>query len=281
MPKGAKRTQKLSRAAIRAILSSQKQARLLKRQEQRARAAVKSFRVTKADKGNLVFIGVKGQRNPQYKGRKGYLVHVTKTGKKRLVKQSKQALPFLPRKITDITVPFKKQFRQAQRQFSLSRLQKTASGKTIVRGSGKVATAGAWDFSDKTVAKIAKSLKKTIESQRSHRSFLVQAMVRVKRADGTETVYEVNVPIDKADHVAIRLAGLENFVRQKFYAYMARELAYDGLVSSGSANHVARLKDNQGLDKADWTQDDGQKWRGNESEVVHIVEIQWQILQAK
>lgn len=280
-PAKAAATKTLTRKQIQALLQSQKLQRQLKRQETRAQAAKKAFRVRKSDRGQLVFIGVKGTRNPQDKGRKGYLIHVTKSGKKRLIKQGNQKFPFLPRKLTDVVVPFKKSFRQAQKKFQLAQLEKTAAGKVVDRGSGKVDISGAWDFSDSVVAKLAGSIKKTIERQRSRRSFLIKALVLVEKSDGSSRVYEVNVPIDRADHTAIRLAGIHNFVRQKFYAYMARELAYDGLVSSGSANHIRRLGINKGKKKSEWEQKDGEKWRANESEIVKIKQIEWQILQAK
>ena len=154
------------------------------------------------------------------------------------------------------------------------------SGKVVVKGSGKLKSRGQFDFNDKLVDKFAKGIKKTIQGQRSHRKFLITAMVLVRRQDGTDKAYTVEVPIEKADHVAIEIGGIRNFVRQKFYAFMARELAFDGFVSTGSANHIRRLKENKGKKRKDWTKD-GQVWEGHDYETVRILTIEYRIEQIK
>lgn len=288
MATGAKRSQKktpsghryMTRGEIVQILSSQKADALVRRQHETANAAKRKFRLRKSDRGKLVFIGVSGQRSPELKGRKGFLIYVTKTGKKQLVTEKRSIAPHKPRKLGEINIPQIKKFRKAAKDFVHARLEKTGTGKAVVKGSGVVEPNRVWDFSDKVVDSIAKSLKKTISGQRSHRSFLVKAIVFAKLADGSTRSWEVNVPIARADHAAIKLGGLKNFVRQKFYAFMARELAFDGFVTSGSANHIRRLKQNKGLPKEKWTQTDGEMWRGNEAQVIQIQSIEWQILQA-
>lgn len=272
---------KISPSQLRKQLEKQKFQRKLVRQEKQAFKAKASFRVRKADKGKIIFIGTKGERDATRKGRKGYLIYVTKSGKKQLLKQKTRREPYKASTITDLNIPLKKKLRIAQKQFFKSRLVKTQSGREVVKAKGSFDITGAWDFSDSVVTKLAKPLRKALEAQRSRRSFLIRAMVLIELEYGSEKTYEINVPIDRSDNVAIKLAGVENFIRYKFYAYMARELAFDGYVTSGSSNHVARLKQNQGEERQNWTQDDGNKWRGNESQVVKIREIQWQILQAQ
>lgn len=270
----------LSGKSIAAKLSKQKLAKVQQRQQFRAEKAKKGFRPTKAERGQFVFIGRNGKRNPTGKGRKGFLVYVTKSGKKQLIRAKGQK-DYRPRTISSYNIPFVKKFKTAEKDFMLARLEKTSEGSRVVRGRGKVSVSGAWDFSDKVISSIAGKVRKTIEGQRSRRSFLIRANVLVEKSDGSTKVYEVIVPIDRADNVAIKLAGVEAFIRQKFYAFMARELAYDGIVTSGSANHIRRLKQNQGLPQEEWTQRDGNKWRGNESEIVKIRQIEWEVLQSK
>ncbi len=271
--------------AVRQFTRKQLQKRLLRQksdaklaaQKGRAFQAVKSFRVRKADRGKFISVTGTGKRGANLKGRKGYLVYVSKAGKKSLANHSKD---YKPRKMTDISAPLWRNYKAAQ-EFETAKLEKTASGKSVVKGRGSVEVSGANDFSDSVVAKIAKSLKKTIEGQASHRSFLISANVLVVLPDGTNRVYSFVVPIAKADHISIKLGGLINFVRHKFYAFMAREMAFDGYVTAGSANHVRRLKENKGKDVGEFTTRDGNMWRGNESEIIHIKQIEWQIEQAK
>lgn len=266
-----------SRATLQKRLARQKAQARVDRQKARAQAAVRHFRVRKADHGKFVLVTTKGNRGASLKGRKGYLIYISKKGRKSLATHTKD---YKPKKATDIEAPIWRN-RKAAKEFEVAKLELTSKGKAVVRGKGALAISGVNDFSDKIVGTIANSLKSTIERQASHRSFLISANVLIVKQDGSTRVYSFSVPIAKADHIAIELGGLKNFVRQKFYAFMARELAFDGYVSSGSANHVRRLSDNAGLPPEDWTQDDGQQWRGNESEIVHIKSIEWKIEQAK
>lgn len=280
-----RQTIKLSAAAIRKQFALQ---RLQSRERQQRRAAYAArdiYKPRKKDYGKLTFVGTKGQKDPQAKGRKGYLLYITKTGKKWLVRQvtsSRNASQYKPRKLTSLSPRESHTLRNKIKDFTRARLVKVSSGKAAVKGRGSVSgSMGQYDFSDKVVAKIAKALKKTIESQRSQRVFIIKAMVLIKLPDGTEETVEVEVPIEKNDAIAIKLAGLVNFVRQKFYGFMARELAFLGYVTTGSANHTRRLADNDGLDKEDWTDSRGENWVGADKDVVRILRIDWIIQQSK
>lgn len=267
-----------SRKQIAAQLQKQKEAERLIRLSKQRKAAIRSFRVAKKDKGKIIFIGIKGKRNPQSKGRKGYLIYVTKSGKKQLVGKDVK-----PEKITRAKIPLQKRYAKSSKQFQSARLIKVRRGKVsrpVVRGKGDVngGKKGS-DFNDKVVKAITGSVKKAIERVKSHRTFLVKVNVLVELTDRGTRVFSFNVPIERPDHVAIRQGGLENWTRKKFYAYMANELRFEGLVTSGSNNHIRRLKENRGK-KYGFTKG-GQPWDGNGSEVVKILTIEWQILQSK
>ena len=225
-------------------------------------------------------IGTRGQKDPQAKGRKGFLVYVSKTGRVRLVKGGKPGEPFRARKFRELTAGAKNLRKQAK-AFETSKLELTAQQKPIRKGGGKVATAGgAYDFSDTIVAKIASDVKTALESQASQRSMLISTNALVKKPDGDTTVISFQVQIDKQDHQAIGLGGIKNFVRRKFYTFMARQLEFQGLVTRGSANHVRRRPENRGKPRAEWIQADGQRWRGNESGIAEIKTLEYKIEQA-
>lgn len=250
-------------------------------QARRARAARDAYKPRKKDRGKVVLVGISGQRDPQAHGKRGYAVYVTKTGKKQLLiaKGTKDA--YRPKKIKDVELPARKNLKRAVADFQRSKLETVSSGREIIKGSGKVTISGQWDFNNRVVEKLARSIKKALEAQKSKRSFLIDAMVSVKLPDGTTQVYQVSVPIDRPDHIAIKLGGILNFVRQKFYAFMARELAYDGYVSSGSYNHIRKLQVNAFLSKEYWLNQYDEKWAGIDKEVVHIEAIEWKIKQVK
>ena len=226
-------------------------------------------------------IGVKGQKNPQNKGRKGFLAYVTKTGKVWILKGRKKD-PYKARKMRELEPEgSNRALRKAAKKFDEAKLVLTKRGKPVVRGRGKVLPGAGFEFSDNVVSTIAKDLKNAIEAQQSRRSFNVRINTLVELPDGTKRVYETSVPIDKQDRQAVEIGGVKNFVRQKVYCFLARQLQFDGFVSQGSANHVRRLSANKNKERGEWIQRDGSKWRGNESAVVKISAMEYKIEQAQ
>lgn len=248
----------------------------------RARAARDLFNPQKKDRGRLIEIGPKGQRNP--KGVK-YVIHITRSGKKRLHRlegdrpYSAHKHPVLKRQ---------RNLSKVEKEFTRSKLVVTGAGTEVLKGKGSVSVKGPNDFSDTVISKLARSLKKTIEGQRSQRSFLIEAKLLIRHADKTTSVVEVDVPIARADNIAIKLAGIKNFVREKFYAFFAKQLQYLGYITQGSANHIARQLD---IDPADVGEEEWQQyhdasehnihWSTPRFEVVRIEAIDWRINQAK
>lgn len=276
---------KLTQGQIRKQIALQRKQAKERLERKAAYNARNIYKPRKKDRGKLVFIGTKGQKDPQRKGRKGYLLYVTKTGKKWLVKQvtnKRNTSQFRPRKLSSIAPRETRATRNAAKKFESAKLVRVATGEAATKGSGTASgSKGGYDFSDKVVLKLAKSLKKTIEGQASHRSFLITAMVLVQLPDGTQETVQVQLPIDKADHIAIKLGGLVNFVRHKFYAFMARELAHLGYVTVGSSNHIRRLEENKGAEPGEYVDKLGKNWTGNDLDVVRIIRIDWIIQQAK
>jgi hypothetical protein len=270
---------KLTPGQIAQRLKAQKKAAGIKRQEKIAQAARTAYLPRKKDRGKIVMIGTRGQKDPQAKGRKGFLVYVSKTGRVRLVKGGKPGEPFRARKFRELTAGAKNLRKKAQ-SFETSKLELTAQQKPIRKGGGNVTAGGAYDFSDTIVTKIAIDVKTALESQASQRSMLITTNALVKKPDGETTVISFQVQIDKQDHQAIALGGIKNFVRRKFYTFMARQLEFQGLVTKGSANHVRRRPENRGKVRSEWIQADGQRWRGNESGVAEIKTLEYKIEQA-
>lgn len=286
MPKrGAKRVAgattisivRFSAKQLAAKFQQQKERRKLELQLERAQKAARKFRPRKNERNSIVFIGLKGDRGVAAKGRKGYAVYIDSKGRKKILSLRKHGLR--PVFLSEVDFNNTRGTRVARKKFIASQRKTTAKGNAVVKSKGIVKPSGPYDFSDKVVKKIAKSLKKSFDSQMSQRRFLVNALVLIRLPDKTTRVYNIQVPIAKPDHIAIAVGGMENFVRHKFYAFLARELAFDGFVTAGSANHVRRLKANKGKSRDQWTDNNGERWRGNEDEVVRIERIEWKIEQ--
>lgn len=279
--KGKSKERIISKQRLAEILSKQRQQAKDERAKQKAIQARIKFKPLKKDFGKIVMIGVKGERNPQAKGRKGYLVSVSKTGKKKLTKVADGKNPYKPVKIADVEPQInKKNIKQVKNFLTARRDNLTADKRVILRCKDSFKMGGSHEFSESVVTKMATSLKECIERQASHRSFLMNANVLVRLPDGSNRAYNVLLPIDKPDHISIELGGMKNFIRKKFYAFMARELAFDGLVTTGSANHIRRLADNEDADPSEWVEPSGEIWRGNESEICNVRSIEWRIEQS-
>ena len=268
----------ISQKEINRRFAAQKNQSYIKLILKKAEAATKAFKAKASDRGKLVFIGVKGERDPALKGRKGYLISVSKTGKKLLLKQKKHG--YKPTRFPP-ELPLDKRFSKQRKAFTLSTRRMTARGTAIVRSSGKIKLKSAYEFSDKTVSKIAKDIRRALQQQQSQRIFVIRVIALCVLPDKTTRTYETQIPIQKADRIAIQLAGIKNFVSQKVYAFLARELSYDGFVSSGSSNHIRKLKGNRGKKRSEWKDRHGEAWRGRDDEVVRIEQIEWIIEQAK
>lgn len=249
-------------------------------QKARALAARDGYKPRKKDRGKFVFVGTKGKAHPEKKGRKGYLLYITKSGKKWLMTQKGRKSPYQSRKFSEIEPTTQKNLRKRAQAFQRSKLVEVSKHKAAVKGKGKVDISGAWDFNDKVVRKIANSLKRTIEKQAAKRTFLIDVIALVELRDKSTRVFQFSLPIDKPDHIAIEIGGMMNFVSQKFYTFLAKELAYAGFVSSGSANHIRHLEENEDAEPGEYTKN-GEDWEGNDLEMVHIKSIEWSIKQAQ
>jgi hypothetical protein len=272
------RTKIMSAGAISRQLAKQAQAAQARRNERalikRAKESVLKFKPRKADRGGLVMVSSNGKRNPQSKGKRGYLVYVTKTGKKWLVKQKGQ--PLKPRKITQLTVP-EIRMRKAARKFQEKRRIFISHGKhkvrPVVKGEGEIVG------EKELVNKLTEAIYRVINRQESHRLFLVQLVIRVELPDGQAETFSTAVEIGKADHVAIERGGIRNFVRKKVWAFLAIELAMAGYVSQESNNHIRRAARNKGRRKSSWTDGRGDRWKGIDKQVVRITHIEYKIEQ--
>lgn len=268
---------------ITAFRNQQKRDEKLARERRNAELARDAYKPRKKDLGKMLMIGFHGQKDPHKKGRVGYLIYVTKTGKKQLLKQGgMRKREYQPRKLKDTEAPIRKNLKRAIEQFHKTRLVLLKDGSGALRGKGNVKTGGPYEFGDEVVEKIARSIQKALKSQASNRNFLISVKGLFKRKGESQSeAFEFSVPIDKPDHILIHIEGMANFVARKFYAFMAKSLAFLGVVTNGSANHVRYLPDNQGLPIDEWTQDDGDNWRGAESEVVTLTHLDWRIEQGQ
>lgn len=277
----------MSPKQIRAQFAKQKAQGALQRTKEKAVYAITHYKPKKTDYGKLVMVAIKGGRNPQAKGRKGYLAYVSKGGKVSFVKQSK-GNAYSARKITDITIPYQRRFKNKLKQFQAARLEVVGKGRSVIKGSGTLSDfRRGSDFSDSVVTKLTGAVSKALSGQASHRNFLVEVMLLVELPGSEQKVYSFAVPIERPDHIAIQVGGVENWVRKKFYAEMANQLRFDGFITSGSANHIKRITGERVINPSIW--DDynsgqgrtGMNWGKGSLGVVKIITMEYQIKQSK
>lgn len=307
---------------FRKLRAEQKHNAYLKAQEKSARAASAAYKPRKRDRGKVILIGVKGQKDPQKKGRKGYPVYVTSTGKVQLLRP-KVAEPFKARKLREVELPLRKNLHKKVAAFESAKLVQIGKGKVsesakekrrlsrIIKdvnktgltgddnarlidfklargkGGGKVETGKAGhDFSQRAVDEMADSFAKIIRNQKGQRIFNIHTMALVELPDGTREVIEFSVRIERNDQDAIRVAGVRNFINRKFYAHMAQNLAFCGVISSGSANHIRKFMNVPEVTPQVWNEYNARMgrattWGGGGMAVARIISLEWRFEQSR
>ena len=228
----------------------------LSREKSQAKKATDAYKVKKSDKGKLVFIGFSGQRSPQLKGRKGFTIYVSNTGKKSFLKDSKNG--YRPQKFRDVEIKTRKNLHKKIKTFELSRMELIKQKRTysVKRYPHKTRCGGADDFSERVVNEISSIIKKRMDKQESRRIFQITAIAQIAVPGEKELlIVQIAVTIARADYVAIEQGGIEEFVRRKFWSAIARELEINDYVTRGSANHIRRLSVNAGQVESDFVQD--------------------------
>lgn len=249
--------------------------------------AFKKFRPKKADKGKIIFIGVRGGRLERGSAKRGFAVYVNTRGKKQIVRQLNRTTgrvekTAIPRRINTIDVT-RVRNKKAKKNYLTARLNPVARGalrrsKKELTGKGtryhgKIKTNKFYEKSD-AVVKIAKELVKAVRNTRSKKDFLVSIGLVVSDKEGKNHWIQLERRFSRADSQSVSHAEAQAFLGREVYAFLARELTMRGLVLAGSAAHVGRLKDNRGVERDEW-QKDGFLWEGHDSENVKIQRVEW------
>jgi hypothetical protein len=262
--------------------------------ENKFRAAIKVFRPRKSERGKIVFIGVKGGRDAGAKGRKGYAVYITKGGKKKPIRQLKGGRLATPaaRQLSSIDVS-RVRNKAAKKQFLIAKANKIAAGaiknvpttakvrdakKRIIPAGGTIYSgaipARSFYSGSAAVDEMAQRLKTALNSQRSKKTFLVTVGLVVKTADGQLRFFSTQRRINRQDYQRADAADLKQFFGREVYAFLAREMSAAGLVTTGSAAHIARLKQNKGKARSKWTKG-GFLWQGHDHQDATVVKVEY------
>jgi len=296
-PSASKKSSRKSlQARIAASFAAQALARKQARQKRNAYAARDAYKPRKGDAGRYVMVGTKGKRNPQDKGRKGYLVYVTKTGRKWLIKRGGKR-PYLSGRISELNPSDNrlqnaaKQFRQAKlRRFggkpTLRTLRKTEFSESEKKFNAKegiesekpeygetLETGGkGHDFSEAMVKKLGDELERRFGQTGRKTPLLFTALLLLESGE----VVQVQIAIPTLDKIGFQFGGLRQFIRGGFYASMAQQLAFLGYVTSGSANHIRRVT-GKSFSKSNWERYHDKTWTGKTPSVVTIIRIDWKL----
>jgi len=271
--------------------SEAKEARRLEKPE----AALRKYRPRKSEWGKLVFIGTKGNRDARGKGRKGWLVEISAKGKKSLVKDYRSGKVPNARLLKTID-PTNARSRKAKDEFlSKIRSRRVSEGKGrfdgMKKGSGKDGLS--FGSNSAAVRGMTDDIERALKSGRGGRQYVVEVIVLLEKLEDGERLdpLTVFVEISRADHGEIRVTGVRHFVERKVYGELARYLASKGLVTAGSANHVASLAINRRKKRSQWKKPFTRRtkagtkrstgqfylWEGHDAETVRILQMEWKI----
>lgn len=239
------------------------------------RSALSRFKPKVSDRGNIVFIGVTGKRDAAIHGRRGFAVYVDSKGRKNPIRQFHRNTGKLekiptPRKLATIDVGRVRSDR-ARKKFLTAHANKIIQGKIEnVPSSRKIRKGGKrphvpngtihsgelqtdnYYLNGETVGKLSKELRKAIKTSRGKRDFLVTIGVVCKTGNGDLFWITSQVTISRQQNQSISLDEARQFFGRVIYRLLAVELANRGLVLSGSAKHVQRLKINKGKPRSKW-----------------------------
>jgi hypothetical protein len=118
------------------------------------------------------------------------------------------------------------------------------------------------DFNAGVVPKVAAALKSAADKRASRREFSVDCAAVVRLPSGKVIATQFDANFKQADIQATQALGFyKPFVQQKLYASFAEQLKGLGLVTTGSAQHIARLPINAGLPRRQWRDSKGMAWK--------------------
>ena len=289
-------------------LADQKQERKRKlakvRNYKSAKAALRKFKPTKKDAGKIVFVDKFGKRITDARNkRKGWALDVNTKGAKKLAstvhrdykpvpiyaqeirvtKRNKRKVAAYRQRNVDLSDPdFKKAAKRLLETKKLGdvtdkQIEQTAKRLRRARvKTFKVIPKRGEDFNKSLVDRMAKALATKVNGQASQRKFLISAKAFAK---GFRGVLEFQVEISKPDNIKFDWQHFRPFILKAFYAQLARQLMFHGLVTIGSTNHVRRDPDNKGEAKEDWTDSRGETWEANENRPVTLEQIEWRLTQ--
>lgn len=257
-------------------------AEALKRSKAAAKqkAAVGKLKVKKNDKLSFVFVSATGKRLRANSGKRGYLVYITRTGKKRVIKPPKLggAAANSPHRFST--------FKPTDQRRKKTAVRKVIDKHTAQMNSGffrpRKAT-GAVDYK-RASGTLAQRLRDTLSeiSPAGKREIVIKFAATIRLKSGEIKTVIGETPIFYLSHLQpLDKQALKVFVESKVYAFLADSLTAEGFVSSGSANHIKRLKANKGKRVSEWVNRKGQAWyhrvEYSEEKVVKIVRLDWQI----
>jgi hypothetical protein len=246
-------------------------------QKKRANKAKTGFKPGRRDRGKLFMVSGKGKRLKVTSGRKGYLVYVTKSGRKWLLKQ-RGKFPYKAERITRLPSG-PKSLRRVRETFQEKRRVLVATGRT--RAMGRPVNRGAGEIRGERelINRLTDALTRSLRGQESHRQFLLTILALVELPDKSKRVFRASVDISRRDHVTIKKGGVRNFVRQKVWGFLATELAFAGYVSGESDNHIRKLAVNRGKPRSQWKDKRDDRWAGADLEMARIISVEYKIEQ--
>lgn len=235
------------------------------------RKALRYFRPRKTEKSSFVFVSLEGKRIGNTTSRKGFMVYVTANGKTRLVKEHGKTIQ--PRRASTYKL-LDTGKKRAIKKFYGDRLDNLT--KTLAIRATKEESSSGVSYS-RFAERLARDLRSQTGRSRSRGTYIVEIACIVELPDGEHRTFRTSVQFNKADFQILQSAAYRDFVLVKVYRFLAQELSYEDLVTKGSAQHVKRLKANQGKDRSEWVRKDGREWGKADFEQVTIHRIDYRI----
>lgn len=229
------------------------------REERRAKRAVSAYRPRKSERGSYVFINSVGKRVKAGRGKKGYLIYVTKGAKKKPVKTHRSAVGRNKVVGRPKSISTYKLDRLPQKK---AREKLLASGRTVISEGTVRSKQLSLGKTGELFRTVARKLVKFGRSK-SGKSFIVEITLHgISQQEREPYSVTSEARIDRGDATRMTEEDMIAWLATVFYASHARAAERTGIIGRGSANHWLKVGDERPIDEADaivvWKQAD---WR--------------------
>lgn len=267
------------RKRLRAQFAQMRETKRIAKLKNQFEKAMSKFGASRpSERDSFVFVSLKGERLPFSDRRKGYVLYITKSGKRvRQLDYGDKRVYYPPRKSASWDLIGSRR-KVAVEKFLKGRETLKCAGS--IKATPKELKGNGLDYY-RFVRLFAPRFERCLRVSITHRrSVDIKFAVIVDHQKERLRTHYAHVSFSQVDLRQWPVALYERVLGEKIYPFIAEALGDRSLVSKGSSEHIRRLKINRGKSRKNWMTGDGAfRWGKNDFEDVRLLQIDWEIYQ--